>query len=143
MVKIKFLKISSKVLAGLLTLLGFASTCGDPAVEYGMPTAKFIVKGSVTSLNSNEAIQGIRVTLQQDTAWTDKDGKYEVSNRGAFPDDQTFAIQFTDYDGSANGDYQDVDTLVEFKDPEFTNGDDNWYSGETTKEFNIKLNLKK
>ena len=54
-----------------------------------------------------------------------------------------FNIEFIDIDGAENGEYQSLDTIVEFKDPHFTGGDGDWYAGETSKEFNIQLNPKK
>jgi len=42
-----------------------------------------------------------------------------------------------------NGDYKNMESSVEFIDPEFVNGDDHWYSGEATQALNVKLNPKK
>lgn len=39
------------LLSGLLALLGFASSCESRA-EYGTPSAKFIVNGTVTSADA-------------------------------------------------------------------------------------------
>ncbi len=54
----------------------------------------------------------------------------------------TFNIQYRDEDGAANGEYNDLDTIIEFKNPQFVNGDGSWYAGETSKEFDIKLTPK-
>ena len=140
----KLLKTCNTLIAGLLTILGFASSCGDSLAEYGAPSAKFIVNGTVTS-EKNEPIENIRVTMRGHTTSTDPDGFYKVSHKGegAFPDDQTFDIQFHDIDGELNGEYETTDTMVVFKDPEFTGGDGDWYDGETTKKFDVKLTKKK
>jgi putative lipoprotein (rSAM/lipoprotein system) len=86
---------------------------------------------------------GIQVIMKNDTSFTDNEGKYEVVDEGAFPTNQTYTIQFRDIDNELNGSFIDRDTLVEFKNPEFSHGNGHWYEGETTKEFNIKLTPKK
>ena len=140
-VKIKFFKTSNAIIFGLLALLGFTTSC-EKKVEYGTPSAKFIVNGKVISSDSNEAINNIRVVMRGDTTKTDNEGKYQVVDKYGFPSDQTYDIQFQDIDGATNGDYQNLDTIIEFKDPQFINGDGNWYSGETSKELDIELNKK-
>lgn len=135
-------KTSNTIILGLLALLGFTTSC-EKKVEYGTPSAKFIVNGKVISSDSNEAIENVRVIMQGDTTKTDNEGKYQVVNKYGFPGDQTYDIQFQDIDGATNGDYQNLDTIVEFKNPQFINGDGNWYSGETSKELDIELNKKK
>jgi hypothetical protein len=90
-------------------------------MEYGTPSAKFIVKGKVESSVTNQPIQNIRV----------------------YPEAQTFPIRFHDIDGNLQGEFNNLDTVVEFKNPQFTNGDGHWYKGETSKEFNIQLKPKK
>jgi putative lipoprotein (rSAM/lipoprotein system) len=112
-------------------------------VEYGTPNAKFIVNGTVTSAETEEPIRNIRVIMKYDTAFTDNEGNYEVTDKGAFPTDQTYSIQFQDFDIESNGSFNDKDTVVEFKNPEFSHGDGHWYEGETTREFDIKLTPKK
>jgi putative lipoprotein (rSAM/lipoprotein system) len=129
----------------LLTILGFGAACslssceyGTPAVEYGTPYATFKVNGSVKSEVTSNNIPNIRVVMGYDTTFTDESGNYQISNKN-FPDDQTFLVEFKDIDGETNGEYQPLDTIVEFIDPEFSGGTDNWDSGETEKEVNVKL----
>ena len=133
------------LLSFLLSVLGFGaagsiSSCeyGTPAVEYGTPLATFIVNGSVRSEVSSDNIPGIRVVMGEDTAYTDESGNYQVENM-SFPGDQTFLVEFKDLDGDINGEYQALDTIVEFVDPEFSGGSGGWDSGETEKEVNVKL----
>ena len=142
--EIKFLKTSNVIIAALLSLLGFGSCEKNMVVvaEYGTPSATFIVQGRVESSGSNESIENIRVIMQGDTAVTDSDGKYQVM-AGGFPGDKTYYIQFQDVDGELNGDYKDLESSIEFVDPEFINGDDHWYSGEATQALNVKLDPKK
>ncbi|PKP48638.1 MAG: hypothetical protein CVT94_07650 [Bacteroidetes bacterium HGW-Bacteroidetes-11] len=136
--RIKFLKTYNVLIAGLLAILGFASAC-DSKDEYGTPSAKFIIKGNVKSIENNQPIENISVIIQGDTSYTDADGAYQVVDKWGFPDDQTYNIRFQDTDGELNGTYKELDTIVEFKNPKFTGGDGNWYSGETSKDFDVKL----
>ncbi len=139
--KIKILKTYNVIIAGLLSILGFASSC-DSKDEYGTPSAKFIVNGKVKS-DTDQPIENIRVIMQSDTSYTNNDGSYQVEDKWGFPTDQTYNIKFQDIDGETNGEFSDLDTIVEFKDPKFSGGDGDWYSGETSKEFDVKLTPKK
>jgi len=140
--KIKILKTYNVLIAGLLAILGFTTAC-DSIDEYGTPSAKFIVNGKVKSSETDQPIMNVRVTMQGDTAYTDVNGAYQVVDKWGFPKDQTYDLEFVDIDGEANGEFSDLDTIVEFKDPIFINGDGEWYSGETSKEFDVKLTPKK
>jgi len=144
--KINILKSHNVLIATVLSLLGFSASCGlvdTPVMEYGTPSAKFIVNGKVVASETNEALNNIRVTMQGDTTYTDNNGNYQVTDKWGFPMNQSYNIQFQDIDGSLNGQFNRLDTMVEFKDPKFVNGDGHWYRGETSKEFDIKLKPKK
>lgn len=143
--KTKFYKTSNAIIFGLLALLGFATSCEkgpNTIAEYGTPSAKFIVKGKVDSKETNTPIKNVRVIMNSDTSFSDSEGRYQVIENYGFPTNQTFQIKFQDIDGLINGDYEDIDTVVEFANPQFVNGDGHWYEGETSKEFNVKLNEK-
>ncbi|MFW5657044.1 MAG: radical SAM-associated putative lipoprotein [Bacteroidota bacterium] len=139
--QIKFFKAYNGLLAVILALLGFSTSCEETRVEYGTPSAKFIVNGTIESKESSKPIKNLRVVMQYDTTYSDGDGNYQVAVTD-FPDDQDFQLEVADVDGPENGDYQDLDTIVQFRNPEFINGDGDWYSGETQQEINIKLNPK-
>lgn len=148
-IHINVLKRYNSFIAFLIAILGFTTACekfadeyGPPAPEYGVPSATFIVKGKVESNTNSEAIPGIRVVMGYDTTFSDEKGIYEVENNN-FPSDVNFKLEFTDTDGAQNGEYSPHDTIVEFKNPEFTDGDGSWYQGKTEKEVNVKLNKKK
>lgn len=134
-----FYKSFQTVLSIILIAFGIStnSSCRGGA-EYGTPEADFIVTGKVESSADSSPIENIKVTMYNDTARTDQNGQYSVIARYAFPTDQTFSIIFTDTDGEPNN-YQELDTIVVFTNPEFTGGDGNWDEGETTKTFNVKL----
>ena len=142
-----FLKSYNVIIAIFLTLFGYACSKSpinpiDIKTEYGTPTAKFIVQGRVVSVLNNQAIDKIQVVMNVDTVLTDQNGNYQVAVSG-FPTDQTYKVQINDIDSTSNGLFENLDTIVEFKNPKFTNGNGHWYNGETEKDLNIKLNPKK
>lgn len=146
-IKIGFFKKYNGLISLCLVLLGFSTACeqgadeyGTPSVEYGVPHATFIVKGNVKSENSSSMIPNIRVVMGYDTTFTNESGNYQVENT-SFPDDQLFLVEFKDVDGSANGNYQPIDTVVEFKDPQFTGGS-SWDAGKVENELNVNLKPK-
>lgn len=130
----------------ILSVLGFGAACSldswengiDGPVAYGTPTATFIVKGNVKSGETSSDIPSIRVVMGYDTTHTDIAGNYQVVNR-EFPKDQTFLLEFNDIDDSSNGEFQALDTIVEFTSPEFSGGSGAWDSGKTEKELNVNL----
>lgn len=129
----------------LLSVLGFgtASTIGScaygtPVVEYGTPYATFKVIGQVQSETNSNTLPSIRVVMGEDTTFTDASGNYQVENMD-FPKGQVFLVEFEDIDGVSNGEYQPLDTIVEFTNPVFSGGSGGWDSGETDKEINVRL----
>lgn len=123
------LKISSSLLASLLTLLGF-SACdfGDEPEEYGVPTAKFIVTGAVTDEAGNP-VKGIEVTVKEKEensysditndgkpqATTDEKGQYTTQSllltAFNFKGTSGIAVIMKDTDGNENGGQFKTDTL--------------------------------
>lgn len=144
--KIKALSVYSKLLSFFLVLLGFSS-CDNGAAEYGTPNAKFIVKGKVVD-KGDKAINGLKVALGRaidigdgikrtyyiDSINTDKNGVFKLSVE-EFPSSQKFVIKYEDIDKEENGLYGTVTDTVRFVDPSFTNGNNKWYVGETTKDL--------
>lgn len=141
-IKLNLLNKYNSILTLILTLLGFSSSCEnggpDSPVEYGTPSAKFIVNGKIISEENSQAIPEIRVVMGNDTSYSDMEGNYQVVHYD-FPMDQYIHLKFEDVDGADNGEFQPSDSLVDFVDPEFTDGDGHWYSGQTEKTVNIKL----
>jgi len=142
--KIKFLKNYNRLLAFLLSFLGFAGVCATGCceygtMEYGTPNATFKVHGTVKS-EENVPVSRIRVVMRDDTSFSDYQGEYEVQYHAyCFEYEQGFTLEFDDIDGIENGRYSPLDTVVTFTDPQFEGGDDSWYDGETSKELNINL----
>lgn len=139
--QIKLLKAYNVLIAGLLTLIGYACVT-DPNVEYGSPSAKFIVNGRVSSSLTDLPIEGVKVVLQEDSTTTDRYGKYQVVDDSRFPADQSYRIKFQDIDDETNGHFNDLDTIVEFIEPTFIKGDGDWYIGETSIDLDIQLTPK-
>ncbi|MFH0867366.1 MAG: radical SAM-associated putative lipoprotein [Bacteroidota bacterium] len=142
--KIRKILISkySLLLSMILGLLGIQVACDRPD-EYGCPAAKFKVIGTIESDSTGSKIQNISVTNgQYDTIYSDFNGFYQIQISGPPLDTVTFQIHFADIDNTQNGNFQNLDTIVEFDNPQFTNGDGDWYAGETSKEFNVKLKPK-
>jgi len=140
----KIIKGYNKVIAFLLSILGIGSSVTFTACdvvnggcEYGTPHADFKITGTVTN-ESGGTVNGVKVLMMYDSTYTDANGDYTIVAED-FPDDQTFPIQFIDIDGDDNGKLQTLDTTVVFVDPEFENGDNHWYSGETATEFDVTL----
>lgn len=136
----------STLLTLLLSLLGFSTACesldeyGTPVVEYGVPTATFIVKGNVSS-QQNTSIPSIRVSMGVDTTHTDENGNYQVGIK-SFPADHNIPIRFEDIDGVKNGEYTQLDTIAKFENPTFTGGDGSWDLGEAESQLNVKMDKK-
>jgi len=158
-IRFKFLKSYNSIITLLLSLLGFASSCdilGGKAM-YGTPSADFVLKGKVEARSTNNPVAGIKIEMSQEidtengkmpvdldhSVSAETTGTYTVTNKGAFPKDQTYKIKFTDIDGALNGEFESLDTTIVFQNPKFTGGDKSWYSGRTEKDLNVKLKNKK
>jgi putative lipoprotein (rSAM/lipoprotein system) len=146
--KLQLLSHVNKCLALILSVLGFATACepaadeyGTPPVEYGSPFATFIVKGKVSSSITQKGIKNIQVIMENDTAYSDSSGNYSVQMEG-LPESRDFLVKYNDIDSVSNGLYQKKDTLIEFKNPEFTGSTGGWNQGSTEKEVNLNLDPK-
>jgi putative lipoprotein (rSAM/lipoprotein system) len=144
-IKISVLRKYTGIIAWLLALMGFTTGCsveyGSPASEYGAPSAKFIVKGTVLSEDKNEPVANIKVVMGCDSVQTDTQGKYSVNNI-TYPWDTAHVMKIRDIDKETNGEFQPLDTTITFPNPTFKNGDGDWYKGETSKDLNIKIKPK-
>ena len=147
--KINILKKYNKLLALLLSLLGFTTACFIiGGAEYGTPHADFIVRGLVVSEKDNRPVKNIRVIMRDSTSIyyrdsinTDLNGIYTLKITG-FPKSINFNIDLKDIDGTANGEFRNLDTIVKFVNPVFTGGNKHWYNGQTEQEFDLKMKPK-
>lgn len=147
------IKTINYIISSILIALGFSACDTFGTAEYGCPHADFIVKGKVTAEQTGEPIKDIRVTMidtlyahhsngiNLPSARTDTQGSYWVKSE-EFPKTITFLLTFSDTDSTLNGAFASLDTIIIFKNPQFTGGDGHWYSGTTSKEINIKLKQK-
>jgi putative lipoprotein (rSAM/lipoprotein system) len=123
----------------LLGFIGFTSACNNGGQEYGTPMADFIVKGTVKSSATQQALPDIKVQLGEMVVNTDGSGKYELQFR-AFAASKAYSLKFSDNDTVANGNMAPVDTTVIFSGT-FTGGD-GWYKGKEEITFDIDLDPK-
>lgn len=149
-----FIKGTNWALAGLLSLLGFAS-CGDNIGEtpamYGVPWAGYAIKGTVTDKATGEPIKDIEVkvefpdslkiyrpTLPDLKARTNEKGEFEIQDTPA----PAWVIT-TDVDGEKNGSFA-ADTLSVdgYNDAEHIGGGGGWFQGHLTKTVDVKLTQK-
>lgn len=144
----QWLRISTRMMSGALTLLGFAACDSDSpeADEYGTPYATYEIKGKVTDEDQKE-ITGARIIVkaleynsknvaqyaQPDTLKVGTDGSYDFKTKG-FPD-ISYRVVCEDPAAVYNADSVDVQM-----DPK--NGGDGWYAGSDSKEVNFKLKKK-
>ena len=127
----------NKLIFALIALLGFSCDPKNSRDEYGSPEADFKVNGTIVDEVTLNKLSDIQVIMEGDTILSDENGNYEVGVRD-FPTDRAYLVSFKDVDGELNNSYSQLDTIVEFENPEFENGD-GWYSGETSKQVDIKL----
>jgi putative lipoprotein (rSAM/lipoprotein system) len=131
--KTKLLKAYKNILTAFLALLGFSMINNGCKVEYGTEEAAFQLKGTIQSEDSNVVIPYIRVTLNNDSTFTNTEGFYKLI-KTVKPASQTFSLEFKDIDGATNGEFITLDTVVEIKNPALNEI--------TEKEVNVKLKRK-
>lgn len=143
--KIKILTAYNAAIVAVMGILGLTSSCSlFPRVEYGSPHATFELSGKVTSSATNEPIGNIRIVLENDhdTIYTNHDGTYKHSYKVFGSGNQTFKVKYKDIDGTENGEFQSLDTIVRVKPSDFKGKSGNWYIGTATKEIDVSLKPK-
>jgi len=139
--KKSLLKCYNNFLLVMIGLLGFSVACTKTGpVEYGTPSADYVINGVVKS-QTNQPISNIKVVVSYDSINTNAEGKFSLKNK-TFPGNHAFNIKLRDIDGAANGSYQDNDTTIAFNNNSYTNGDGHWYSGKVEQSVEIKLTSK-
>lgn len=145
----------SRILSVLLVWLGF-SACGkgdngengDFVMEYGVPSARYRVRGQVVSAEKGkEAVPNIQVVMigyepnkpeeiyfEGDTVKTDSNGGFSF-DKVRFPYSH-FKIKLQDVDGEANGAFDDKEVIIEFKKSDYKGGQGSWYDGEAHRDMN-------
>lgn len=168
--------MKTKVLQKLFALLGFsavANSCelidgiggGGMVCMYGCPSAYYVFNAEVSDKDSDEPIEGIRVSVLergQRQYWDSETGMatYEpycdtlaVEHTGAdgkttlhimqFPT-ENHEVVFDDVDGAENGgEYASAAVKVITEDDDYKEpGENGWYSGTATHQVAVKLSKK-
>jgi len=157
----KFKERYTKVLTGLLALLGFSGCVFFPQpVAYGTPYAHYIVKGTVVDEKTGKPIEGIQVIIPRvdhhqrptstftpgqriisvevrDTAYTEKNGIFEFKYTGMQSNDSTNIImKFKDV--AENPRFKTDSTKITFFASDLKGGK-GWYQGSASRNVNIEL----
>lgn len=108
-------------------VLGLA--CNGPAVEYGMPHARYRVSGTVVTRRQHQPIPGIVVTLNNRAITTsDTTGAWSLDSF-SFYDGSGCELKFGDPDGPANGGQFAARTIT-VQARQTAAGNDGWYHGQ-------------
>lgn len=130
-------------------LIGLISGCSGnapwtTAAMYGMPTATYKIKGTVT--DGIKSVPNLTVTLRDtaataytiDSTHTTTDGSYQLEEH-TDARDLTVKLSVSDQDGSANGRYASKDTIITIPKTALSNGDGNWNLGTAEKTVTITV----
>lgn len=160
-----FIKGINWVLAGILTMLGFAGCDIIPGqLEYGTPYADYTVKGTVVDKTTGKPVKGIRMgygypvdrypndrpILEYGTlpisfelkkqVTTDENGRFNINDRSfTIPDNMPIRVRVEDIDGVENGSFQPQDLYLYASDATHTGKSDGWYGGEYNFTVNVEL----
>jgi len=156
-VKNLFLKTINLVLAGILTMMGFANCTKYGPDEYGVPNTDYTTKGSVVDKVTGKPVEGILVgynigmtmygTLptnynQKMHVLTDSKGEFTITvNMFSMEEQQKWPVHIEDVDGEKNGLFESENVEVDFSNATRTKKPKSWYRGEyTVDNVHIKLN---
>lgn len=140
----QWLRLSNRMLAGTMTLLGFAacSTSCEQADEYGTPYATFEIKGNVVDAENNGIDDG-RVILKElgkedivlyrDTVPTTTGGVFDLKFHGMGK------TKYRVVGEDMSGEYRPDSVDVELEPQGESKG---WYQGSDMKEVTIQLTKK-
>ena len=129
----------NKLIMAFIALLGFSCEPETFMAEYGMPSASFKAYGSIVDESTLEKLVNIEVAMLGDTVYSDENGEYVIKVKSYITSDQIHFVSYNDVDGALNGVYNRTDTVVDFTDVKYVNGDDSWYSGEKSIKIDVKL----
>ncbi len=144
------LKTYGKLLAFILSFFGLSS-CDiiEPRVEYGTPSADYVVNGKVTIESTDTPIEGIGIIIpnpnrqnRRDTFYTNSQGEYNAELKDMFPlGNEKMKVIAKDLDGEKNGEFQADSIEISFTQKDLIKkGSGNWYEG-TYKKNNQNFSL--
>ncbi|MFT3751944.1 MAG: radical SAM-associated putative lipoprotein [Paludibacter sp.] len=157
------LKPYDKIIVAILGLISFLTGCnliGPTPAEYGVPTADYEIKGTVTDSLTSTPITQAKVTITRTETWqlenqttthidtlatekTDSNGKFDIQVQQFPLDEVTFHVNIEDVDGNANGgDFYPQNKDISFKIADLTGTKADWYSGKAAKTQDFKLKKK-
>lgn len=158
--KVRFNRWYNAVLTALLSILGFSCSVDEPdeygtiLMEYGVPYADYLIKGSVTN-EAGQPVRGIKTSLKSvfdnenehyvlglDSFETDYSGYYQLKYVGT--KDRSLKLIVEDVDGEAHGGEFLSDTLdIDFnKAVQTKESDEFWYEGAYEISQDVKLKKK-
>lgn len=137
-----------KIVAWILTALGLYTSCDiiEPRVEYGTPTANFVVKGKVIDKNTQQPIEGMAVintpdpwSYSNDTTMTDENGDYEIEFSAIASGAKDVKVYTSDIDGDKNGNYLSDTIQIKSQELKQVEKSKNWYNGKFEGTANFEL----
>lgn len=108
------LQAYGRIVAWILTALGLYTSCDtiEPRVEYGTPTADFVVKGKVVDESTRQPVKDMAVTNKSHTAYsgnntvkTDANGNYALEFTATAFGPEEITVYTSDADGKEDGSY--------------------------------------
>jgi len=159
----EFIKSMNRVIAGVITMLGFAGCDKIGAKEYGTPHADYTVKGTVVNKANGKPIEGIRVGYGTEpiavpmygviptpyvpkvSVTTNAKGEFKLTDNFYAGDYLTedgkpiLPVYVDDIDGEENGLFQSEYLQVDFSNAERSGKPKGWYKGEYTVTLNVEL----
>ena len=160
--KVRFTRWYNAVLTALLSMLGYGCSSteeplemyGPLLVEYGVPHADYIFKGTIKD-EVGSPVQGIKTSLKAvfdndnkryvmglDSVQSDASGNYQLEYTGTRRD-PSLKIIVEDTDGQANGGEFLSDTLdIDFDKAVKVKEGSGWYQGEFEVSQDVKLKKK-
>lgn len=138
--KRKIYKASNFLIGGLMSLLGFSPSCIF-MTEYGTPSADFILRGTVRSAETGEAIEHIQTIANEDTFYTDRQGKFNFYYSLFGAESGSVVMRFRDIDSIEHGEYEPLDTIIFYNSSQFEGGD-SWDEGTLNLDLDIDLKSK-
>jgi len=155
--KVRFYRWYNALLGAILAFLGYSCSDGPDEygtpVEYGVPTARYEMKGTVTD-EHGAALQGIKVSLKVETernlyepidsTKTDSQGSYLMKVNQGVLQFKGVKLIVEDVDGEKNGGEFQSDTVnVSAITPKkISEGNGHWNMGDYEINANVKLKKK-
>ncbi len=110
-IKLYFLRKQNAILTFIVLILGIMpSSCK----KYGTESQTyFFLKGKIKASNTNQPIDQISISNNQNTVKSNSTGDYSIYYQG-YGDQKTFSFSFKDIDSNQNGSFKDKDTTLTF-----------------------------